>query len=804
VRQARSKTRRCGTILALVTACCLFTLIPSAALAGRDRVLLDTGWKFSLESARGSSVDPSAVNYDDSSWKIVNVPHDYVIEQPFTRGLDPQHASLPTPASWYRKTIVIPRSDQGKELWLDFDGIFRDAKIYVNGKFELEHQSGYTPIHIDITPLADPGMPLTIAIHVDPAAFEGWWYEGGGIYRHVWLTSVEPVHIEPEGVWVDPKVIGNESRPSSAIVDIRVTLKNSGHDGRRYRLIQRIISPSGYIVESQLRDYNRPLAAGAAAGCETDVLLSHPQLWSLETPYLYRLETSLDVGGSEVDRVETEFGVRTCRFDANKGFFLNGKSVKIEGFCNHQDFAGIGIAVPDNLEYWRVKKMMALGANAWRTAHNPPTESLLDACDKLGVLVLDENRHLGETFSPKTQLTGTHANNLSDLDAMIVRDRNHACVFAWSLCNEEPLQGTDVGAEILKKMVARAHELDPSRLATTAMNGGWGKGFSLVEDLQGFNYLVGSFSDFHKNFPNQPMIFTESTSAVSDRGIYENDWGRGYLGSYTETDPNDWINWLSTTENRWTPIAETDYLSGDFVWAGFDYKGEPSPVGWPDINSHFGVLDMCGFPKDDAYYYMAYWGHKPLVHITPNWNLPGSEGKPVRVIVFSSAPRVELLQDGVSLGAKDCPFYGHAEWTVTYRPGMLEARAFDSSGKLTATDRAVTAGVPCRIKLKTDLPAVSANGEDESVIDASIVDEDGNLVPIAANDVAFSISGPAGQVAGTGNGDPADHTPDASSERHAFSGCLAAIVRSTGKRGTASLTATSIGLQPARISIRFE
>jgi beta-galactosidase len=793
-----------GKAVAVVTVCCGILLAPVDSFAGRDPVLLDAGWKFSIESSLAGDADPSTGKFDDSDWRTVDVPNDYVIEQPYTTGLDPQHASLPTPSAWYRKTIMIPKADRYKDIWLDFDGIFRDAKIYVNGKLVAEHQSGYTPIHLDISPLAELGMPLTIAVHVDPSAFEGWWYEGGGIYRHVWLTSVEPFHIEPEGVWIVPRIVGNEANPSSANVEVGVTLKNSGHVDRNYSLIQRVFSPSGVVVKSQRVEYSKSLAAGATSEFKMDISIDRPLLWSLERPRLYTLQTLLEVDGVDVDQVETKFGVRTFRFDSDKGFFLNGKSVKIKGFCNHQDFAGIGIAVPDNLEYWRVKKMLSLGANAWRTAHNPPTKSLLDACDSLGMLVLDENRHLGDTYSPKTYSSVTAAADLSDLDEMIIRDRNHPCIFAWSLCNEEPLQGTSSGAAILMKMVARAHELDPSRLVTTAMNGGWGKGFSLVEDLQGFNYLEGSFQDFHKEFAGQPMIFTESTSAVSDRGVYENDWVRGYLGSYTESDPNDWVNWVTTTEKRWTPIAENDYLSGDFVWAGFDYKGEPNPMGWPDVSSHYGVLDLCGFPKDDAYYYMVNWGHKPLVHITPNWNMPGSEDKPVSVIVFSSAPKVDLTLNGVSLGEKDCPLNGHAEWTVNYEPGTLEARGYDLSGTLFATDRVVTAGAPYKIELTTDLPTVGANGEDESVIEAAIFDKTGNFVPTAASNVEFHISGTGGQIVGTGNGDPADHTPDASLERHAFSGRIIAVVRSTGMQGVVNVTATGDSLQPATTSIRFE
>jgi beta-galactosidase len=761
------------------------------------------GVAIGLSQAPMAGGDPSGPGYHDSAWRVVNVPHDYVIEQPFTEGLDSQHASLPTPSAWYRKTIVIPKGNRDKDYWLDFDGVYRDAQIYINGKLVGGRQSGYLPIHVDLSSLAKPGEPLTIAVHVDPSKVEGWWYEGGGIYRHVWLTSVNRLHIAPDGVWVVPKAVGNEANPDSATVETSVTLKNTENSSQEYAVVERIVSPGGKVVASLRTRSSAPIGAGATAVSKSLISLPRPLLWSLETPNLYKLETSLEIAGQPVDHVVTTFGVRTVRFDPDKGFFLNGKSIKIQGVCNHQDFAGIGIALPDNLQSWRVKKMLEMGANGWRMSHNPPNNELLDACDRLGMLVLDENRHLGDTYVPHTYAEDTKADDLSDLDDMIVRDRNHPSIFAWSLCNEEPLQGAATGAELFKKMLARVRKLDPNRLATCAMNKDWGKGISLVEDIQGFNYLNESFEKFHKDFPNQPTIFTESSSAVSDRGVYENDGSRAYVGNYTDFSL-EWLNWVRRTEDAWKPIAENDYLSGAFVWTGFDYKGEPSPYGWPNISSHFGILDMCGFPKGVYYYYKANWQDKPTVHITPHWNWPGREGKPISVIAFSNEPMVELSLNGVSLGRKACPRNGHAEWTVMYEPGTLTAKAYDASGQLAATHEVATAGKPYKIELRTDLAKLSANGEDESVIEAAIIDENGKFVPVASDKVIFTISDAAGLIAGTGSGDPNDHTPDASSERRAFNGRLAAIIRSTGKRRVVRVTATGAGLKPAAISIRFE
>jgi len=747
-----------------------------------------------------TSERPSSPDFNDAGWRLVNTPHDYVIEQPFTQGLDPGHGSLPTPAAWYRKTVVVPKTDSGKELWLDFDGVYCDSEIYVNGKLLAKQPSGYYPTHVELTKQAEPGQKLVIAVKVNPEHAEGWWYEGGGIYRHVWLTSVDPVHIKPYGVWVVPTAVGDEKNPDSANVKAPATIDNDSNSSKNVTVIERIFDPRGNIVATKK---SSPVSIGNTAGdkdLETDLTFQRPQLWSLEAPNLYKLETSVEVDGKVVDQVVTTFGVRTMRWDADHGFFLNGKSIKLKGVCNHQDFAGIGIAVPDNIEAWRVKKLQEMGANAWRMSHNPPNSELLDACDKLGMLVLDENRHLGDALSPKTP-SGTTADKLTELETMLLRDRNHPSIFAWSLCNEESLQSSEEGGAILQKMVDRVRKFDPTRLTTTAMNGGWGWGFSLVEDIQGCNYLDDSFERFHKKFPNKPMFFTESSSAVSDRGIYANDREKGYVESY---DTQVGGGWAQTAQVAWKPVAENDFLAGCFVWTGFDYKGEPSPYGWPNINSHFGILDMCGFPKDVFYYYKANWGNKPVVHILPHWNWTGSEGKPIRVWVYTNASKVELFLNGASLGSHDVPLYGHAEWSVPYAPGTLVAKGYDRLGNLISQDTVETTDKPASLVLRTDLGSLHANGEDESVIEASIVDSKGRFVADASNDVTFTINGAAGEIIGSGNGDPSDHTPDASHERAAFSGRLAAIIRSTGKRGAVSVTAKSPGLNPVTIVVKFE
>ncbi|HEV2473236.1 MAG TPA: glycoside hydrolase family 2 TIM barrel-domain containing protein, partial [Chthonomonadales bacterium] len=430
------------------------------------------------------SGDPSRPQFNDSKWRVVHLPHDYVVEQKFTPTADAGHGSLPTPAAWYRRRFFLPRADRGKSIWIDFDGVYRDAVVYLNGVKLGEHPSGYTSFRYDIGKLARFGDANTLAVHVDPHHFEGWWYEGGGIYRHVWLNTANPIHIAPWGTYVTTSLPepAPGAAPHGALVKISTTILSSGASGN--------CSLATTITDDTGRPVGRVVSAMEmrGAGRQTvaqQVTVSNPRLWSIDHPRLYRLAQEVLRGGRPIDAEDTTFGIRTILFDKDKGFFLNGKPLKILGTCNHQDFAGIGIAVPDNMEYWRVKKLKEMGANAWRMSHNPPTPSLLDACDRLGMLVMDENRHLGDTYSDHSP-GGTPASNLSDLASMILRDRNHPSVIMWSMCNEEGLEGSPEGAKIFAAMVRVVHKYDRSRPISCAMNGGWfGNGFRDVEDLMG-------------------------------------------------------------------------------------------------------------------------------------------------------------------------------------------------------------------------------------------------------------------------------------------------------------------------------
>ena len=547
----------------------------------------------------------SGEGVNDSRWRVVHLPHDYVVEGTFDSHLDAGHAALPTPAAWYRKTFTLPASDKGKAVWVDFDGAYRDSTVWLNGVLLGNHPSGYTGFRYDLSKAAHFGGSNVLAVHVNPHKAEGWWYEGGGLYRHVWLNVANGTHIAPQGVSIttDLPEPGADGKVISATINLTTKVANEGA-AKRVIVMSRLIDASGKEVGSGMSAVPQPTAAlplsGSIATYVQPISLPNPHLWSIEAPILYTVETTVSVDGQVVDSMRTPFGIRTIRFDAEKGFFLNGKSVKIQGTCNHQDFIGVGTAMPDSVLYWRVKKLKEMGCNAIRMSHNPPATEFLDACDKMGVLVMDENRHLGDTQNPKTG-KGTSTADLSDLREMILRDRNHPSIIMWSMCNEEPLQGSADGKRIFAAMMDEVHKWDTTRPITCAMNGGWGSGISDVEDLQGINYAPGAYEGFHTKFPTKPLYGSETASTVSARGDYEwEHWDR-YYGNQTKAFVNAYdVNapgWAQTAEDGWRPIAERSYVAGGYIWTGFDYKGEPTPFGWPDINSNFGVLDMCGFPR---------------------------------------------------------------------------------------------------------------------------------------------------------------------------------------------------------------
>ncbi|MGV3615738.1 MAG: beta-galactosidase GalA [Fimbriimonas sp.] len=728
--------------------------------------------------------------FDDSKWRTVHLPHDYVVEGTFDPRGDVSHGTLPKPLGFYRKTFVPPLSMRGKSVWIDFDGIYRNAAIYLNGEKLGDHSSGYIGVRYDLSKRLDYGRPNVIAIRVDPRRNEGWWYEGGGIYRHVWLNVASPVHVAPDGTFARAKVqLG--SAPS-AEVRVTTTLRNEEPSPANVTVRWQLIDPGGKVVSRPALTVTVP--ANGTSDIENLIPVASAQLWDLATPRLYKIATTVTRGGQTLDTQTTRFGIRDIKWDKDRGFLLNGRVVKLQGTCNHQDHAGVGVAMPDGLQEWRIRKLLEMGSNAYRCSHNPTSPEFMDLCDELGMLVLDETRHLGDSTLAKSP-AGTTADDLGELKALILRDRNHPSVIAWCLYNEENLQGTPQGAEIFRKMTAVADRLDGTRLTTGANNYGFNSGIQLTAELYGYNYNIGEYDRGRARFPNQILFGSETASAVSTRGIYANDPVKGYVSAYDVNHPS----WGATAEAAWKPIAERPWLAGGFVWTGFDYKGEPTPYGWPCINSHFGIIDIAGFPKDSYYYYQAWWKKAPIVHLLPHWNWSGKEGQPIRVWAHSNADRVELRLNGKSLGTKEMPRLSHLEWDVPYEPGTLEAIGYRGNA-IIARDKVETAGAPAAIRLKTDRRKILADHEDLTIVQVEILDAKGRIVPTASNLVQFSVEG-AATIGGVGNGDPSDHDPDKADRRKAFNGLCMALVQSNGKKGRITFRATSAGLKGASMTL---
>ena len=752
-------THACGFLCVAVFALAAVDLFAGDVSTPHEQLLLDFGWKFHLGNEwafaqnlakAGTGSGPASMSFSDASWRPVNLPHDWVVELPFDSTADAGHGFKPvgpgfpqTSVAWYRRTFDLPETDAGKRLWLEFDGVFRNCDVFVNGWFVGHHNSGYDSFRYDITDVANYSGKNIVAVKVDASQFEGWFYEGAGIYRHVWLVKTAPVAIAPNGIFVW-SVFKNNVPEGPAAILVEATLFHSTNVATAIKVNCQIISPDG----KSLSTFENSIAAESQPVIGLQTSIDSPELWSPENPKLYKLITTVETGGKVVDQKETEFGIRTVAFDPDKGFLLNGKPYELKGTCNHQDHAGVGAALPDALQYFRVKKLKEMGCNAIRTSHNAPTPELLDACDHLGLLVMDENR-----------LLGSDAANLAQFEGQILRDRNHPSVAIWSLANEEfTVQDTPAGKRVANTMQTLLQQLDPTRPITYAAPVGddYEQNINSVIEVRGWNYHVGQDMDnYHREHPVQPEVGTEQGSTVSTRGIYVTDPARGYVSAYdTNAQP-----WSSTAERWWSYFAERPWLSGGFIWTGFDYRGEPTPYGWPCINSHFGVLDMCGFPKDLYYYYQSWWTDKPVVHLLPHWNWPGKEGQDINVWCFSNCKEVELFLNGKSLGRKTMEPNSHLEWTVTYEPGTLSAQGYDSDGKLIATTKVETTGAPAAVRLEPDRITINADGEDVSVITVSVRDARNRIVPVATNLVDFDLEGP-GKILGVGNGDPSCHEPD--------------------------------------------
>ncbi len=791
-----------------------------AALAPREQLLFDFDWKFQFghgsdpardlgfgngqgDFAKTGDFTFSKAKFDDSKWRTLNLPHDWAVELPFvhdevqnSHGYKPLGRRYPeTSVGWYRRVFEIPASDLGRRIWVEFDGAFRDVLIFVNGCFIGRNDNGYAPFRFDLTDFLEYGAKNYIVARVDASFGDGWFYEGAGIYRHVWLTKTDALHLGRWESTVRPKVSGR-----SASLDLGTVVLNEGDKPETVRVKWEFFDPSGKSVSS-FKSLQKTIAPATSQEFTTapnpyqsdaSPVLTNPVLWSVESPNLYSAVITVEVDGKPRDAERVSFGMRTAVFDADKGFFLNGKPLKIQGTCNHQDHAGVGAALPDRLQWFRLGVLREMGSNAVRTSHNMPTPEWVEACDRMGMLMMCETRQMSS--SPE---------GLAQLETMVKRYRNSPSIILWSIGNEEwQLQGdmAEEGAKIAGTMVRRCHELDPTRVVSAAVNGDNEKGVSDAFDIIGFNYGLTRPDKYHKEHPKRPIYGSETASAISTRGVYSTDPLRNTLSAY---DVNH-TDWSELAEEWWRFYATRDWEAGGFAWTGFDYRGEPTPYGWPSINSQFGIIDMCGFPKDSYFYYKSWWGAEPVLHLFPHWNFAGKEGEEIPVWVHSNLDEVELFLNGKSLGSQQVPRLGHVEWRVKYEPGTIEARG-TKGGKTALVEKRETTGPTVAIRLTADREEISADGKDIAILTVEALDKEGRPVPTANNHIGFAVSG-AGALIGVGNGDPNCQESDKEPKRSLFNGLAQVIVQSTRQAGEIHIEAAKEGwdgpeLTPAKLVI---
>lgn len=807
----------------------------------RDNTDFTENWKFCL----GDDSLAYNIQYDDSKWRTLNLPHDWSIEADFSANnpSTPGGGALPGGIGWYRKEFTIDKSNENKSFYIDFDGIYWNSKVWINGHLLGERPNGYISFRYDLTPYIKSGEKNVIAVRVDNSQQpNSRWYSGSGIYRNVWLLTVNPVHVDHWGTYVTTPLVSEEKAEIKIVTNIRNT-ETTSQNADIYSIL---VDAKG----RELTQTNRKIAITAQSNGETEqsINIDNPILWSVENPYLYKIITQIKENGKIVDEYETPVGIRYFSFDAEKGFFLNGKSVKIKGVCNHHDLGCLGAAVNTRAIERQLEILKEMGCNGIRTAHNPPAPELLDLCDKMGFIVMDETfdmwRKKKSPYDYSQYFPEWHERDLTDL---ILRDRNHPSIFMWCIGNEVLEQWSHINADTLDlqqanmvlnfantldkknvnpkelhinslltvKLADIVRKLDPTRPITTGNNETEPSNHVLrsgAMDIIGFNYHEYNWIDFHEKFPNQKLIITESTSALMSRGYYQmpsdsmNIWPERWDKPFDRpihhcsSYDNCHVPWGTTHEDTWRLVKKYDHISGVYLWTGFDYLGEPTPFWWPSRSSYFGIIDLAGFRKDIYYMYQSEWTDKNVLHIFPHWNW--QEGQVVDVwAYYNNADEVELFLNGKSLGKKSkIEDQFHVFWRVPYKKGVLKAISY-KNGREVMTKEVKTTGEAVNIRLTADRQTIRADGKDLSFVTVEILDTEGNAIPIADNLIDFSIEG-NGIIAGTDNGDPTDSNSLKKPSRKLFSGKALVVVQSGKEGGNIMLKAKSSGFKDVSIEIK--
>lgn len=793
----------------------MFSILGSPAYAQQEPRKIEDfnkNWKFHL----GDQPKANAAAFSDESWRSLNLPHDWSIEGEFNKD-NPATVgggALPGGIGWYRKQFTVPAGSKGKFVAIDFDGVFKNSEVWINGHFLGKRPNGYIAFRYDLSPYLNYGGQNTVAVRVDNSKQpNSRWYSGSGIYRDVKLVTTSPVHVAQWGTFVTtPKVSA-----AHAQVKVDVSIESPAKTKGKATVKTLIFDTADKLVGSSSQVVN--LSSDTKVSNLIEV--SNPTLWSDKNPYLYSVRTEVLVKNKVVDRYVTPLGIRSFTFDADRGFALNGKELKIRGVCNHHDLGALGAAFNVRAAERQLEILKSMGCNALRTSHNPPAAALLDLCDRMGFIVMDEAFDMWvQKKSPFDYHLDWKKWHKKDLEDQILRDRNHPSVFIWSIGNEIPEQGTKdgdtSGRVITRELAAIVRSLDTSRPITTANNNIEADN-NLVKsgalDIIGYNYSHDKWKDFHKTYPGKKMIATETTSALQTRGSYDmpadsariwpTAWDKPLLTGNADFSCSAYDNcytpWGSSHEQSLQAFEFDPVVSGMFVWTGFDYLGEPTPYVWPARSSYFGIMDIAGFPKDVYHLYKSVWTEKPVLHIFPHWNWKA--GQTVDVLgYYSQADEVELYLNGVSLGKRSKEGQSlKVSWRVKYAPGELKAIS-RKNGKTVLEQVIRTAGKPAKLVLSADRSRISADGKDLSFVTIKVTDADGNMIPNAAQLIKFKLEGD-GAITAVDNGSPISHESFKAKQRKAFNGLALAIIQSGETPSKLKLTASSEGLESASIDI---
>ncbi|NLP56894.1 beta-galactosidase GalB [Lutibacter sp. B1] len=780
-----------------------------------NRLIVDfnNNWSFMLENGEKEA----KLNLKDSTWSKIKLPHDWSIEGEFDENNPATYngGALPGGIGWYKKSFKITKKDSAKNFYIDFGGIYMNSEVWINNHYLGKRPNGYISFRYNLTPYLNYGEKENlINVKVDNSQQpNSRWYSGSGIYRNVWLVKTDKLHVDNWGTYITTPIITKDS----ATVNVETTIANNYNEAKDAKLKTIVLFNNNQVAENS---HQIKISPQKNLTFSEKLTVNNPKLWFVENPHLYKLISEIYIDNKLVDQYETSFGIRSFKFDINKGFLLNNKPLKIKGVCNHHDLGALGAAINTRALERQLELLKEMGVNGIRTTHNPPAPELLDLCDKMGFIVMDESFDMWKKSKTKYDYSLYWDNwHQKDLKDFIKRDRNHPSVFIWSIGNEILEQWDSTGVQITKDLVKIVKSLDSTRPITTANNPpSLTNNLNIpdVLDLIGYNYAHKEYKN-HKNvFPNRPFIATETTSALATRGYYDQKsdtlkrWPVSWDKLFTGGNPGNTVSsydqvstpWGSTHEETWKIIKKHDYLSGLFVWTGFDYLGEPTPYVWPSRSSYFGIIDLAGFPKDVYYMYQSEWTDKPVLHIFPHWNW--EEGKNVDVwAYYSQADEVELFLNEKSLGIKKKQGDDlHIMWRVPFKKGILKAVS-RKNGKEVLVKEIKTAEKAYEIALEPDRNELKANTSDLSFITVTILDKNGTLVPDATNNILFTIEGP-GKIVGVDNGDPTSQASFKASNRNAFYGKCLVIVKALKEKGTIKLSANTSGLKEAIININVK